>query len=599
MHAIRNRILLSVALLGIVLSLTAQNIPVPLTSARLYDLLDELATDGVITLNEATRPFTRRQIAALLQTAEQRDSLMDKRQKADVAFYLNELALERDTIREAFVQYTDHRTYNLSLCDPQFSYLTRDKKFKMQIRPILGAEITGSKKGAIIKRWWGADIQMDIVNHISIWGSLRDVSWNGKIGLRSKYFPTEYNKIDGAKLTKGTFLNNLQGVEYKEAEYGGDFSDSKGGISLYTWWGSISLSRENIRWGDAYHASNILSGHNPAVPQVSLQLTPVWWFQFDYFHAWLVSNQLNTNDYYTELNDYDIQSGQYLLRQQYRQRSKYMAANMFTFMPCKWVHFSFGNSIVYAEQNPQAAYFIPVAFFKSLDHLLTKGAKSENQNSQVFATLTVRPVEHLKLYGSFYADEIKWGRFKPSNKEKNPISYLVGFDWGGWPVRGLSLKFEFMRSYIACYTHSIGAIDYTSNSYLMGHYMGDNAQSVFVELSYRPIRGMWIALSYTDDTKYNQYLYLRQDVDQAIAQKPFDKAIFRNRQLALNFLYEVHPNMYLTASVMYNHAKAYDRQQQTCKSEVTGTAQTFLNTFAPAYYQGRNLTASVGFSFGF
>ena len=597
MNAIRNKHwLLYLCLLPLLTA--AQNIPVPLSSARLYDFLDELATDGVIEITESVRPFSRKQVAQWLVQAEQRDSLLGKRQKADLQFYLNEFALERDTMREQYVQYTDHRTYNLSLCDPQFSYLTKNKLFKMQIRPILGAKVYGSKKGAIIERRWGAEIQMDIAHHVSIWGSLRDVSWDGKIGLSNKYFPTQDAKISGAKLTRPGFLNPLQGVEYKEAEYGGDFSDSKGGISLYTWWGSISLSRESIRWGDAYHASNILSGHNPSVPQLNLQLTPVWWFQFDYFHAWLVSNLLNHNDYYVETEDLDINTGAYIHNNEYRQRSKYMAANMFTFKPCKWVHFAFGNSIVYAEQNPQAAYFIPFAFFKSLDHLLTKGARSENQNSQVFATLSVYPVEHLKLYGSFYADEIKWSRFKQSNKEKNPISYLVGFDWTGWPVRGLSLKGEFMRSYIACYTHSIDAIEYTSNSYLMGHYMGDNAQSIFLELSYRPIRGMWLALSYTHDTKYNQYLYLRQDVDKAISQKPFDKPIFRNQQLTLDFLYEVHPNMFLTAAVTYNHAQAYARTERTCNSEVTGSAATFLNTFCPVWYQGKNLTASVGFSFG-
>ena len=60
----------------------------------------------------------------------------------------------------------------------------------------------------------------------------------------------------------------------------------------------------------------------------------------------------------------------------------------------------------------QAAYFIPIAFFKSLDHLLTKGLGSENQNSQVFASISVRPTDHLRLYGSFYLDEFKLARLK-------------------------------------------------------------------------------------------------------------------------------------------------------------------------------------------
>ncbi len=591
----------------------AQAVPVPLTSVRLYDFLDELATDGIIEINEATRPYTRRQVADMLVKAQEKNQSLNTRQRKDLDFYFNEFALERDTMPEKFVQWTDHNTFNLSLADPQFSYMTRNKIFKLQFRPILGMDVYGSEKGAILKRWWGAELTMDIAHHVSIWGSLRDVSYNGETGLRGKYFPTKADKRNGARLTQPGFLNNMSGVEYKEADYGGDFSDSKGGLSLYTWWGSVSLSRENIRWGDAWHCSNILSGRNPAVPQVNLQLTPVWWLQFDYFHAWLISNEINPNDYYVE-NKINT-DGVMVTDTAYRPRSKYMAANMLTFMPCKWVHFSVGNSIVYAENNPQAAYFIPIAFFKSLDHLQTKGTLTQgrrgtqNQNSQVFATITVRPVEHLKLYTSLYADEIKWERFKSSNKANNPVSYLVGFDWGGWPLRGLSLKGEFMRSYIACYTNSIDAIEYTSNSYLMGHYMGDNAQSICAELSYRPIRGMWVALSFTDDIRYNQYRYLRGGIGTAIAQKPFDKKIFRNTEFAAKLAYEVHPNMYLRVEVTYNNARGYDNttvytipdKTVTNKEigEVLHTAQEYLDAFAPAYLQGKNLTALAGFSFGF
>lgn len=575
-------------------SLKAQNIPIPLTETYLYSFLDELATDGIIRLNPAVRPYSRQQVAQMMLDAAAKDSLLNTRQKKDVQFFLNEFSLERDTVPTNYVQYTDHETFNLSLCDPQFSYQTRRKDgkrpaFKMQLRPILGMDLIGSKKGLILKRWWGAELRMDIVNHVSIWGSLRDISWNGEIGLRNKYYPDTYAKIDAAKLTKGPFLNNLPGVQYKEANYGGDFSDSKGGISVYAWWGSVSLSRETIKWGDAVHASNIFSGHNPAVPQLSIQLTPVWWFQFDYFHAWLISNVVDSTDYYLE-NGTD---------KEYRARPKYMAANMFSFMPCKYITFAFGNSIVYAERNPQAAYFIPFAFYKSLDHLLTKGLRQENQNSQAFFTLTLRPVDHLKLYGSFYIDEIKWERFKPSNPQNNPVSYLVGFDWSGWPIKGLSLKGEFMRSYIACYTHSIPALAYTSNSYFMGHYMGDNAQNIYAELSYKPIRGMQLRLSYNNDTKYNSYDYVRGNIKQIISQKPFDQVIYRNEEIAFDLFYEVHPNMYLRANLTYNNARGYDRPTAATDGELTGTAQDFLNRYQPLYYQGKNLIATVGFSFGF
>ena len=588
----------------------AQNIPVPLTETRLYDFIDELLTDGIVVRQTAVRPYTRKQIADMLVEAQAADTLLNRRQQKDLAFYLNEFALERDTMVDNHVQYTDHSTYNLSLADPQFSYRKADSMFKMRLRPILGADVMANKRGVLLQRWWGAELQMDIANHLSIWGSLRDNSWSGD-WLNKEYYPDDNARMRGARIHYGASgvqpaLTPLAGVQYKEANYGGDFSDSKGGISLYSWWGSICIQRENIRWGDAYHSSNILSGRAPAVPMVSLQLTPCEWFQFDYFHAWLVSNVIDTSYYYLE---HSTKPGTPITN--YRPMNKFMAANMFTFTPVKQLSFSLGNSIVYAERNVQAAYFIPIAFYKSLDHLLTKGIASQNQNSQAFASLSVRPVDHLQIYGSFYLDEFALKRLKPSNKENNPISYLVGFHWGGWPVKGLSLKGEFMRSYIACYTHSIDALTWASNSYNLGHYMGDNAQSIYAELAYRPARGLLVKMSYTNDTKYNSYAYLRiyrgtdgvirdGGIAETISQKPFDKVIFRNDVLRWDGVYEVHPNMYMTLTLEYNHARGFDNTKtDVIKSEDIGNAQYYLDKYMPLYQQGKNFTVSAAFSFGF
>ena len=406
-------------LLSLGLYSIAQNIPVPLTQVKLYDFLDELLTDGIITHQTAVRPYTRKQVADMLVAAQKSDTLLHPRQQKELAFYLNEFALERDTMVNNYVQYTDHSTYNVSLADPQFSYRTKDSMFKLRLRPILGGNITASKKGAIFHRWYGAELQIDIAKHLSIWGSLRDNSWSGN-WLCKKQFPSEEARRVAASIHYGggyipsierysitqPALTARAGVQYKEANYGGDFSDSKGGISLYSWWGSISLQRENIQWGDAYHSSNILSGRAPAVPMISLQLTPCKWFQFDYFHAWLVSNVVDSTYSYTENTTKDS-----VPAINYRPTNKFMAANMFTFVPlaslsnrriANLLSISLGNSIIYAERNIQAAYLIPIAFYKSLDHLLTKGVATQNQNSQAFASISIRPVQHLHLYGSFY-----------------------------------------------------------------------------------------------------------------------------------------------------------------------------------------------------
>ncbi len=583
MLAMRSK-LLAILAVFCALSVSAQRIPEMIEYTEVYDFIEELTTDGVIETNAAIKPYTRDYIAAKLKEAQGKDSLLNKRQKEDLQFYLQDYALELDTLPTyssyGYRHVTQWKTNvsNLNLADPSLHILTKDKIFKMRLRPILGMDLDYNKKGLLMHRVYGAEIQMDIAKHVSIWGSLRDNSWDGTM-LNETYFPTIYDQISGARVTQPGFLNNLAGVQYKEANYGGDFSDSRGGISLYAWWGSIGVQRERVAWGDAQHCSNILSAHNPAVPMVTLQLTPCKWFQFDYFHAWLVSNVIDSTYWYNE------QQTATSTQREYRPANKFMAANMFTFMPCKYIQFGFGNSIVYAERNVQAAYFIPIAFYKSLDHLLTKGMSTENQNSQAFATITVRPTDHLRLYGSFFLDEFKLARLKKDNPQKNPVSYLVGFNWSGWPVKGLALRGEFMRSYIATYVHSIEVLDFTSNSYQMGHYMGANAQSIWLQLSYRPTRSLRLTLDYTCDTKYTAYDYIRGDIKNIISQEPFKNTIWRNDEIKFRAVYEVFNNCYAHVDASYNHARAGE--------------QADLDQYSPVYLQGKNLTFSCGLSFGF
>ena len=141
--------------------------------------------------------------------------------------------------------------------------------------------------------------------------------------------------------------------------------------------------------------------------------------------------------------------------------------------------------------------------------------------------------------------------------------------------------------------------------------MGDNAQSIYAELAYRPMRGMLVKISYTNDVKYNSYAYLRiyrgddgvirdGGIGQTLGEKPFNHAIYRNNALRLDGIYEVHPNMYVTLSMEYNNAQGFDNQNASAiPSEDVGDAQHYLDTFCPSFYQGKNFTTSVAFSFGF
>ena len=543
-----------------------------LSESGVYDLLDELVSVHAIDANPAIKPYTRRFIASRLHEAQSADSVLSPRLRKEVAFYLNEYALELDTLPSNWVQYTHEQNLALSLAQPSLQYSNAKqvnnphKRFTMMVRPVIGAQMTSNFRDFQTEHRWGADIQMDICSHISLWGKIYAQS--------NEYHP--------------------KGCGYVVPIY--DWSHSTGGISLYTWWGSIGFQKEPIRWGNAQYASIIHSGNAPSFPMVTLKLTPARWFEFNYFHAWLTPDAIDTTFF-------PPTDGAYL------REKKYMAANMLTFMPIKYLEFSLGNSIVYAERNIQAVYFIPIAFYKSLDHLLTKGTGTQNQNSQAFITISTRNLKHLYVYGTFYLDEFKLSRLKKNNPESNPIAFQFGASVRNWPLDGLRLKGEFMRSYIGTYINQVNVLYFTSGEQYLGTPLGDNAQNIYAEIGYRPIRGLDLQLSYTNDTRFNRYHSYYKDG--SIGRKSFDERTWRNQKVELRVRYEIFNRCFALLAVKYNHAQGFaptsepidseDRGQKYKEPPLTGDAlaEYYLTKFSPVNERGRNVSLSFGLYYNF
>ena len=222
-------------------------VPESMDYSQIYSFIDELAQMHIIEIGSVVKPYGRNQIASWLVEAKNaydvNPQILSKRQAKELAFFLNDFSLERDTIPNGIVNWTNHRTFSLALLQPAFHY--NDKNFACKINPIIGADITANKKGAILHRWWGAEIRADIVNHISVWGSIRDHSFSGD-WLSKEYYPGGSGAA--ALLSLPNYLNNLPGAEYHRSKYGGDYAEVNAGIKAYTKWGSVAFLKDKISW---------------------------------------------------------------------------------------------------------------------------------------------------------------------------------------------------------------------------------------------------------------------------------------------------------------------------------------------------------------
>ena len=570
----RKYLFLAVTLL-VVNTAFGQDIPQHISYTRIYDFIDELANDGFIEINSVVKPYSRVFISEKLEEVKQQETSLNKRQKDELNFFLEEYALEQNRLPEREFLLYEGNYSRFDLVPPVFLY--KDSIFRARIQPILGMNIYVNGNGQINQRWYGADFQAMIGEHVSVYGSLRDISFAASNELNPR-------------LSEPAYLTNVPGFQYKEPN---DFSDSRGGIKFGWNWGSVGLVKDNVVWGDNYNGSNILSGRVPSFPMITLQLKPAKWFEMNYIHGWLVSNVVDSARFYVE-ND---------VRKWYRNHNKYIAANMFTFIPIPKLNISFGNSIIYAEDNVQPGYLIPVAFYKSIDHTLTKGIATENQNSQLFFNISSRNLKHVHVYSSVFFDEIKFNRFKPSSAEKNPVSFKIGGKVTNFPISNLSATAEFTRTNIINYKHSIPAISYASNSYNMGHYLGDNAQELYASLGYKLIRGLDLNVYYLNAQHGNEYNYARRGEDanirQIISQPSLGDVIWKNQTVGFKALYEVFNNAYAVVNIENSNIEGFEAVSEPIGGENRMTAQGTLDFFTAPFLHGKNTTFTVGFSLGF
>ena len=564
-----------------IFTLVSQDIPNHISYYRIYEFIDELANEGYIDLNSAVKPYSQKFIADKLQevhTLYEDNSQaikLSKRQRKELEYFLNEFALELNSLPKPNNYLYKVEKSVTSLLPPVINY--KDDFFRARITPILGMNLTYNKNGKIDKRWYGAEFQGMLGKNISIYGSLRDISNTGS-----------------DVLSRPTYLNDEPGYEYT---FGADFSDSRGGIKYSNKYLSIGLMKDNIIWGDNYHGSNIISGRAPSFPMIYLQVKPSKWFELNYFHGWLVSNVLDSTSYYLE-NETTIH---------YRPANKFIAANLFTITPIDKFKLSIGNSIVYAERNIIPSYFIPIAFYKSMDHALTKGLGVENQNSQLFLNISSRNLKHVHFFASAFVDEVQLRRFSPKSKDKNPISYKAGVNISNFPVKNISAVFEYTRTNIVNYKHSIPTLTWTSNSYNLGHYLGDNSEELYASLMYKPVRGLDLQFYYVNAKHGNEYEYIRRgmfndtrySIINIISNPSLGDIIWSNQTLGFKATYELFRNAYAIVKFEKSDIRGFDAASQQVFGEIRMTAQEALDRYTPKFYQGNNTTLSMGFSFGF
>ena len=440
----------------------------------IYIFLGRMAQKGLIQFDDQIIPVSRIYIAKKLNELQRKTEQLTALEKEEAIFYIKDYGVELDFINgekgggtegesKSFFNYLGNDQYGrLRL----FSY--SDSLFKLNASPIFGMEVGKSAGSKYSHTWSGVGLNGYVGKNLGFSFNYRDNSESGKTIDRTKQF----TPVTGVIIAKQT----LNSMEYSEAH----------SILATDWsWGELSAGQDFMEWGYGESGKLVLSDKAPSFPFIRLDVHPTSWLRFNYFHAWLNSDVIDSaSSYPTFINTIIGDSTRVVLR------NKYMVSHTLTITPVKGLDISLGESLIYSDKF-EFVYLIPINFFRLTDHYLSGGANGAGGNAQFFLGLSSRnQIKNTHLYGTLFIDELTIeGLFDPQ-QQRNQFGFMLGGSITDLPVENLSATLEFTKIYPFVYSHYISTELYTNAAYIMGDWMGNNADRIYLSLNYRIIRGL-------------------------------------------------------------------------------------------------------------
>ena len=456
-----------------IVSVKAQIVYEPLDS-DVYSFLDRLSIKGIIEFDDLVKPLSRKYIAEKITEAEKKIQMLNSLEKKELEFYKKDYFQEIDGFGKKNIDKKYLTVFGKDSVGRFRVFSYTDKTFKFNVIPEIGYEMSFPDDNRNIHSWMG----------LSAYGYFSD-NFGISMGFRTN---NEHGTSIDIKKNFTPETGIIPVVYYPGNDI--DYSEVTSMVS-YNWdWGSAEVAKDFIEYGYAKSGNLVLSDKAPSFPYIKLELHPVDWFKFYYFHAFLSSNVIDS----AKLEQYkrDI----YI--------NKYFAWHSFVFTPLRGLDISVGESVIYSDKL-ELVYLMPFMFYYYADDFLSsRHDKPGDANSQIFLSVSSR--NHLKnthLYATLFIDELTLQGLNGTlfvdgktlinsvnNKDlRTQLGFTLGLSSVDIPFDNFTFTAEYTRINPFVYGHHDPAQTYTNSSYLMGDWIGQNSDLLYLELNYRFLRG--------------------------------------------------------------------------------------------------------------
>lgn len=415
---------------------------------------------GNIEIADFILPLSRKEIAYQLSVLKDLSHKLTEIEKEELAFYLREYA-EFNPVK------TDTSTFLKKDQYGRWRFLTVDKEgFVLRGDPVSGMETTIGQGKSILKNSSGLQFWGHLNKNLSFQAYFTEITEAG-------------NGIDTLKqFTNETGMVKTQNVDMNAKSL--NYTYFRGSVSYDLGKASFSFGADQLQWGYGENGRLVMSDKAPSYPFIRMDYQPLKWLKFHYAHNWLNSAIVDSARSYPKGNQiYGTERELYV--------SKFMATHSLNFFPVKGLALSIGESIIYSDKL-NVGYLLPVMYFKAYDQASSRYKINSGSNSQFFFQASSR--NHIKgthFYTTLFIDEIRMSEAFNRLKSRNQIGFNIGASVTDLLIPYLTTGIEYTRINPYVYQNLIPAQRYTHQNYLIGDWIGQNADRLTAWIKYNPL----------------------------------------------------------------------------------------------------------------
>lgn len=463
-------------LLVICVTAHAQSVYVPLDHWA-YEFIERLETRGVIlgALN-ASRPYSREEMARYLVQVEERIAedatltAVETRQLEFLRFEFKE-EFQRLTGRNGtsyeprLKRLREHTPFGKIL--PDFLYKNHRNlvsvahgDFRLFVDPVFYQDWRIADADSIdhtdrvFERAHGFTLWGELGSHIGFFFDFRDTKeWGSRtyprqfdISLEGRGFVNGYGTHIWHDETRAYMVFKLPRVQ-------------------------LILGKHANDWGPGYRGSLGLSDHATSYDQIKLQ-TRFWRLKFTYLWGFLRT--------FPVIRDADGGA-----------KPKNLVAHRLDIDVARWLDVGLYEAVVFGNRRFELAYVNPINFYRSAEHHV-----GDNDNVVMGADFELLAIPNVKLYGEVLIDDLFTTRLG-SGWFGNKLAFLTGALWvDAFTIPNLDARIEYARTRPYVYTHIDPINTYTHFSTVLGHWIGPNADDLYLRLQYRWSKSFWVAADF-------------------------------------------------------------------------------------------------------